>query len=65
MRSREVLVVNEVGVRILALLDGKRSLGAVRDILAGEFAASPEKLGEDLEAYAGELLAAGVVAEKA
>ena len=64
MRNREVLVVNDVGVRVLSLLDGRRTLGAVRDILAQEFDAPPQTVEEDLETYAAELLAAGVVEER-
>ena len=64
MRNREVLVVNGVGVRVLSLLDGRRTLGAVRDILAAEFDAPSDQLEGDLEAYAAELIAAGVVGER-
>jgi hypothetical protein len=63
-RNREVLVVNDVGVRVLSLLDGRRTLGAVRDILAQEFDAPSPQVEGDLETYAAELLAAGIVEER-
>jgi hypothetical protein len=62
-QAAEVLVVNEVGARILQLLDGKRSLAQVRACLAAEFAAEPAELERDVAAYVDALIAAGVVEE--
>jgi hypothetical protein len=59
--TAEVLVLNEVGARILELLDGARTVGEVEATLASEFAAAPEELGRDVAAYLDELAAIGVV----
>jgi hypothetical protein len=62
-QAAEVLVVNEVGARLLQLLDGKRSLAQVRARLAAEFEVEPAELERDVAAYVDALIAAGVVEE--
>jgi hypothetical protein len=62
-RAAEVLVVNEVGARILQLLDGQRSLRQVIESLVEEFAADRADLERDLDAYTAALIEAGVVEE--
>jgi hypothetical protein len=59
--TAEVLVLNEVGARVLELLDGTRTVGEVETVLAAEFATPAAELGRDLEGYVAELLAAGIV----
>jgi hypothetical protein len=59
--TAEVLVLNEVGARVLDLLDGERTLADVATTLAGEFEASAGDLGRDLASYLEELLGAGII----
>jgi hypothetical protein len=59
----EVWVVNEVGARVLALLDGRRTVTAAMAILADEFDVELERLAADLAVYLEELLAGGVLEE--
>lgn len=59
--TAEVLVLNEVGARVLELLDGTRTVADVETTLASEFDAAPSDLGDDLAGYLQELLAAGLV----
>ena len=59
--NAEVLVLNEVGARVLELLDGSRTVAEVEAALAAEFDASPATIAGDVEAYLAQLLAAGIV----
>lgn len=59
----EVLVVNEVGARVLALLDGQRAVEELLAQLAAEFDVDLRQLREDLAGYLDELVAAGVLEE--
>ena len=59
--SAEVLVVNEVGARALALIDGRRTAGEIADTLEREFAVEPARLRDDLASYLDEIAAAGIV----
>jgi hypothetical protein len=59
----EVLVLNEVGGRILELLAAGRSLGEAAQELAREFEVETDAAARDLEAFVGELVAARVVEE--
>src|SRR5262245_46673977 len=61
--TAEVLVLNEVGARVLELLDGTRTVVEVEGVLLAEFAAPAAELGSDLASYLEELLAAGVIQE--
>jgi hypothetical protein len=61
--SGEVLVVNEVGARVMALLDGRCSVAGLVDRLAEEFDVEAEVLRRDLATYLDELLAGGVLEE--
>jgi len=60
-QSAEVLVVNEVGARVLALVDPSRSLTQIVDRLEEEFEVGRDALEADLAAFVAELIAAGVV----
>lgn len=60
-KAGEVLVVNEVGARVLQLLDGKRTVGAVVESLTEEWQVTPEDLRRDVEDYLRRLVAAGIV----
>lgn len=57
----EVLVVNEVGARVIALLDGERTVGELLATLAEEFDVAPEQLRRDVAEYLEQLVAAGVL----
>lgn len=59
--SAEVLVLSEVGARVLELLDGKRTVAAVEAALAAEFDAPAKEVGRDLARYLEELLGARVI----
>ena len=60
-QSAELMVLNEVGARILELLDGARSLEQIREVLETEFEVAPEALAADIESFLEELLEAGLV----
>jgi hypothetical protein len=59
--TAEVLVLNEVGARVLELLDGARTVGDLVTLLGGEFDATGEVLQREVARYLEELLAAGVI----
>lgn len=61
----EVLVLNEVGTRILALVDQGLSEPQIIGRLREVFDAEPENLAGDLEAFLRELSAAGIIEETA
>ena len=55
--------LNEVGARIWELLDGKRSLKALRDALLEEFEVSEQEAEEDLTALIEQLQQIGAIQE--
>jgi hypothetical protein len=59
----EVIAVNEVGARVLALLDSRRSVSDVLDALLEEYDTDRESLAGDLSRFLGELRDAGIVEE--
>lgn len=59
----EVLTLNEVGTRVLELLDGNRTLKEVLDRLEGEFDVGRQTLERDVVVFLKSLVEAGVVAE--
>ena len=61
--TAEVLVLNEVGARVLELIDGERTTAQLAAALEEQFVAPPEEIRRDLEHYLGELVAAGLVEE--
>lgn len=63
--AAEVLVLNEVGTRILALVDQGLSEPQIIGRLREEFDAEPERLAGDLAAFLQELSAAGIIEETA
>ncbi len=64
-RAAEVLVLNTVGIRILELVAQKRSVGEIVDDLSAEFDATKDQLRNDVSAFIGELVAAGVLEVRA
>ena len=57
----QVLVLSEVGARVLELLDGKRKMVAVRDLLLVEYEVDEAQLEQDLNDYINQLKEAGIV----
>lgn len=56
----EVLVLNGVGARIFDLLDGRRSVARLLELLEAEYDAARDTLERDVLAYLDELLEAGL-----
>jgi hypothetical protein len=59
-KSAEALVVNEVGARLLEVADGKRTIAECAALLVDEFDTEPAVIEQDLLAFAGALVEAGV-----
>jgi len=57
----EAIVLNEVGTRVLELIDRKMSSRQIIDDLCEHFEVDIEQATNDLESYLAELLEAGVV----
>jgi len=57
----EVLVLNEVGVRVLDLLASGKRVGQVVDTLAGEYDVDSATLERDVPVYIRELLEAEII----
>jgi hypothetical protein len=60
-RSAEVLVMNEVATRLLALADGVHPVSHWLDVLAGEFEVDRATLESDVVSFASELAAEGLL----
>jgi hypothetical protein len=60
-RAGEVLVMNEVAARLLDLADGRASIGAWIDALAGEYEVDRATLERDVLVFATELAAEGML----
>lgn len=61
----EVIVLNRLGIRVLEEIDAARPVSVIVETLLQQFAVERETLERDLGAYLDELLAAGVIAERA
>jgi hypothetical protein len=59
--SAEVLVLNEVGGRILELVEGGHDAGRIVTVLTEEFDVAPEELERDVAAFLSELCESGVL----
>lgn len=59
--AAQALVLNEVGARILQLLDGKITLAAVIDQLTEEFEADPTEIAGDCYEFVESLTEHGIV----
>lgn len=59
--SAEALVLNEVGTRILDLIDGERSVATVLERIEREFEVETDQLAHDVMGYLESLLEAQVV----
>jgi hypothetical protein len=60
-RDAEIMVLNETGVRVLSLLDGRRPLAEVVEIMAAEYDAEPGCIEADVMRYVGEMTDAGAI----
>lgn len=60
-RSSEVLVLSEVGARILSLADGVRPIDGWLDLLADEFEVDRETLERDVLRFVEELAEQGIL----
>jgi hypothetical protein len=60
-RSAEVLVMNEVAARLLALADGVHPVAHWLDVLAGEFDVDRATLESDVMGFASDLTAEGLL----
>jgi hypothetical protein len=59
--SAEVLVLNEVGGRVVELLDGSKPLGGISAVIRSEFDVDAARADQDVLDYARELLENGLV----
>ena len=57
----EAIVLNEVGTRVLELVDGSRKVGEIARILEEEFKAERAEVEQDLVTYVADLIEAGVL----
>jgi len=62
---QSLYVLNETAGRIWELLDGKRKLKEVREIILAEFDADPREIEADLELFLQQLQAIGALVEVA
>jgi Coenzyme PQQ synthesis protein D (PqqD) len=60
-RASEVLVVTEVGARVLDLLDGSTPVSGLLNALAAEYDVDRPTLESDTEGYLRDLLEVGVI----
>jgi hypothetical protein len=63
-KTSEALVISEVGTRLLEMADGTRTLGECIALLGEEFDADSAVLEQDVVRFAGELVDAGIAAER-
>lgn len=56
----EVLVVNEVGAAVMELIDGRRSLGEIIELVQPDYDVSVQALTQDVQEFARELLDAEI-----
>ena len=59
--SGEVIVINEIGSRIVELIDGKRSAEEVAGTIESEYEVTAEEARSDLEAFMQMLAEAGAL----
>lgn len=59
----EVLAVNDVGARVLGLLESEKSLDDITTSILAEYDVERSRLARDVEAFVSDLVAAGLVEE--
>jgi hypothetical protein len=60
-----IYTLNEVGARIWELLDGRRTLREIRDVIVGEYQVTDQEATVDLETFVEHLTAIGALAAAA
>jgi hypothetical protein len=60
--QREVVVLNEVGIKVYSLLDGTHSETQIAEAVAAEFEVAPEQAEADVRDFLGELGRKGMLA---
>ncbi len=60
-----IYTLNEVGARIWELLDGRRTLREIRDVIVGEYQVTDQEATVDLETFVEHLTAIGALAAPA
>ncbi|RKY41654.1 MAG: hypothetical protein DRP81_08250 [Candidatus Omnitrophota bacterium] len=60
---QSIYTLNEVGARIWELIDGKRELAKIKEILLEEFSVDVPRVEEDLKAFVQKLERIGAVEE--
>ena len=63
LKAGKVLALNEIGARILDLIDDRRQLGEIIAALEKEYEVGVEQLETDVHRLVEELLGAGIVEE--
>jgi len=61
--AAEVLALNDVGARMLELIDSEISLGALMDAMLDEYDVDREELSRDVERFVAQMNEAGLVEE--
>ena len=62
--AAEVIALNDVGARVLELIDAEKTVGGIIEILAGEYDVSSETLRDDVTAFVASIRDAGIVRER-
>jgi len=60
-----IFTLNDVAARVWELLDGRRTLREIRDVVVAEYEVTPEEAAGDLETFIGHLRAIGALVESA
>ncbi len=58
-----IYVLNETGTRIWELVDGKRTLANIAEMITAEFDADDKTVSDDLLEYVGEMVTSGTLQE--
>ena len=61
---QRLFTVNEMGDAVWAMLDGKKTVQAIRDALLDEFEVDADQLESDLAAFIGRLTESGLIREQ-
>lgn len=61
MDTKVLRGLNPVGSRVWELIDGRRSVSEITELIVSEFEVTPGQAGEDVRGFVGELLEKGLV----
>lgn len=61
--AAEVLALNDVGARVLELIDATKTLAQVIDAMSSEYDVAPDDLERDVEKFVAAIRDAGIVEE--